>query len=141
MDYTQKVIDAFKSPKNMGEISDADAVGKVGNPVCGDLMWLYLKIRRNRDGRDYIYDVKAKTFGCVAAIATSSVMTELIKGKTIDEAEKIKKDDIIKVLGGLPEQKVHCSLLAIEALEDAIRKWKLENKKNIELNKKNKRAN
>lgn len=124
MEYTEKVIETFQSPKNMGEITDADAVGKVGNPVCGDLMWMFLKIEKNKDGKDYIKDVKVKTFGCVAAIATSSAMTELIMGKTIEEAEKIKKDDIVKMLGGLPKEKIHCSLLATEAFTDAMKNWR-----------------
>ena len=127
MEYTEKVIKTFQKPKNMGELEDADVVGKVGNPVCGDLMWLYLKIEKDKQYKDYIKDVKVKTFGCVAAIATSSVMTELIKGKTIEEAKKITKKDIVNKLGGLPPEKVHCSLLATEAFQDALNKWRKKN--------------
>jgi len=128
MDYTEKVLETFQHPKNMGEMKNPSVVGKVGNPQCGDLMWMYLRIEKNKQGKEYIKDVKVKTFGCVAAIATSSIMTELIKGKTIEEAEKIKKDDIVKALGGLPPQKVHCSILATQAFDDALKNWKEKKK-------------
>jgi nitrogen fixation NifU-like protein len=139
MEYTDKVINAFKNPQNMGEIIDADAVGKVGNPTCGDLMWMFLKIEKNKKGEDYIKDVKVKTFGCVAAISTSSVMTELIMGKTINEAKKIKKDDIVKELGGLPKEKIHCSILATEAFTEAMKDW--DKKSNLIGNQTKKPAN
>ena len=118
--YSDRVMDIFKHPKNMGEIKGADAVGKVGNPACGDMMWMYLKIGRNEKGEEIIKDVKVKTFGCVAAISTSSVLTEMIKGKTLSEAMKVTKQDIVDVLEGLPKQKIHCSILAIDALKEAV---------------------
>lgn len=113
--YNKRVMEIFENPKNMGEIRGANAVGTVGNPVCGDIMKLYLQID---DGK--IVDAKFKTFGCVAAIVSSSIATELIKGKTIDEALNFDNQEIIKELGELPPQKIHCSILAKEAIEDAI---------------------
>ncbi len=113
--YSEKVLDHFKNPRNVGEIPDADGVGTVGNPVCGDLMSVYIKVK---DGR--ISDVKFKTFGCGAAIATSSMITELAKGKTINEALKITRKDVADSLGGLPPIKMHCSNLAADALHAAI---------------------
>ena len=119
-------MELFKSPKNIGEIKNADAIGKVGNPVCGDLMWLYLKIDKKKK---VIKDAKVKTFGCVAAIATSSVLTEMIKGKTLKQAEKITKQDVADTLGGLPKQKFHCSILAVDALKKAIEDYRKKKKK------------
>ena len=113
--YTEKVIDHFTNPRNVGELADANAVGQVGNPVCGDIMKMYLKIE---DG--IIKDAKFKTFGCCAAIATSSVSTELIKGRTIDDALKLTNKEVIDELGGLPPQKIHCSVLAEEAIKKAL---------------------
>jgi nitrogen fixation NifU-like protein len=118
--YTEKVMDHFTSPRNVGELENADAVGEVGNVNCGDIMRMYLKIDEN----EVIEDIKFKTFGCAAAIATSSVMTELAKGKTIDEALKITKKDISDELGGLPSAKIHCSILATEALEEAVKNYR-----------------
>lgn len=115
MDYSDKVIDHYTNPRNVGEISDASGIGKVGNPVCGDIMKMYIKVENN-----IIKDVKFKTFGCGAAIATSSVSTEMIVGKTIDEALTIKNSDVVKALDGLPKVKIHCSLLAEEAIHEAI---------------------
>ena len=117
--YTPKVMEAFKNPHNYGKIKDADGIGKVGNIVCGDVMWLYIKVADGKKG-EVIKDVKFETFGCVAAISTSSTITDLVKGKTIDQALKIKKDDIIKKLGGLPSVKYHCSVLAVDALIEAV---------------------
>jgi nitrogen fixation NifU-like protein len=113
--YSDIVMDHFMNPRNMGEIENADAVGEVGNPACGDVMKLYLKIE---DGK--IVDAKFKTFGCGAAIASSSITTEMIKGKTIDEALKISNEAVAQALGGLPPAKQHCSVLAEEALKVAI---------------------
>lgn len=113
--YNKIVIDNYLNPRNVGEIKDADGVGEVGNPVCGDIMRIYLKIEN-----DIITDVKFKTFGCGAAIASSSVTTQMIKGKDISEALKITNKDVINVLGGLPKIKIHCSVLAEEAIKKAV---------------------
>lgn len=132
--YTKKVMETFKNPHNYGKIKNADGIGKVGNIVCGDVMWLYIKIGKN----ETIKDIKFETFGCVAAISTSSTITDLAKGKTIKQALEIKKDDIVKKLGGLPSVKYHCSVLAVDALVEAIYDYFLKNKKEIpaELQKK-----
>ncbi len=122
MSYTEKVLDHFTNPRNVGELADANAVGEVGNITCGDIMRVYLKI--NAD--NVIEDVSFKTFGCAAAIAASSVMTELVKGKTVEEALAVTKQDISDELGGLPPVKVHCSILATEALEEAIKNYRHE---------------
>ena len=106
---------AFRNPHNMGSIKDADGVGKVGNPICGDVMHLYIKVEDNR-----IKNIKFETFGCAAAIATSSMITDMAKGKTLEEALKISRDDIASELGGLPPIKLHCSVLAADALREAI---------------------
>lgn len=113
--YNDKVIEHYSNPRNVGEIEEASGIGEVGNPVCGDIMKIYLKIE---DG--IIKDVKFKTFGCGAAIATSSVSTELIKGKTIEEALKLSNKEVVNELGGLPPVKLHCSVLAEEAIKTAI---------------------
>ena len=116
--YSTKVMEHFKNPHNVGEIEDADGVGEVGNPVCGDIMKMYLKIKDN-----VITDVKFKTFGCGAAIATSSMATDLIKGKTIEEAMKITNNAVAEALGGLPPVKMHCSVLAEQAFKSAINNY------------------
>lgn len=118
--YTKKVIASFQKPHNFGKMKNPDGVGKVGNPVCGDVMWLYIKIGKDKKGREIIKDIKFETFGCVAAIATSSVITDLAKGKTLEKAMKINKKEIVKSLGGLPPIKLHCSVLAASALYEAI---------------------
>jgi nitrogen fixation NifU-like protein len=128
--YTPKVMEAFKNPHNYGKIKDADGIGKVGNIVCGDVMWLYVKVDSSKKG-EIIKDIKFETFGCVAAISTSSMITDLAKGKTIPQALKIKKEDIIKKLGGLPSVKYHCSVLAVDALVEAIYDYFLKNKKDM----------
>lgn len=113
--YSDKVMDHFTNPRNVGELTDADAVGEVGNAKCGDIMKMYLKIENN-----IITDVKFKTFGCGAAIATSSIATELIKGKSIDEALTLTNKAVVEALDGLPPVKVHCSVLAEQAIKTAI---------------------
>ncbi len=122
--YTDKVMEHFKNPRNMGEIPDADGVGTVGNPVCGDLMTMYIKVKDNR-----IEDIKFKTYGCGAAIATSSITTELAKGKTLEEAMTITRASVADSLGGLPKVKMHCSNLAADALHAAVEDYKQKNKK------------
>jgi nitrogen fixation NifU-like protein len=117
--YSDKVLEHFKNPRNVGEIEDADGYGKVGNPVCGDLMEIYIKVSDHK-----IDDIKFKTFGCGSAIATSSMVTELAKGKDIDEAMKITRGDVANELDGLPPKKMHCSNLAADALHEAIRNYK-----------------
>jgi nitrogen fixation NifU-like protein len=116
--YSDKVLEHFRNPRNMGEIPDADGVGTVGNPVCGDLMTIYIKVKDNR-----LEDVRFKTFGCGAAIATSSMITELAKGKTLEEAMKITRGDVADKLGGLPPVKMHCSNLAADGLHAAIQDY------------------
>ncbi len=127
--YTPKVIATFKNPHNFGKMKNPSGVGKIGNPVCGDVMHLYIKVGKRkatsakasaRQGAEIIKDIKFETFGCVAAIATSSIITDLVKGKTIKCALKITKDSIVKSLGGLPKIKYHCSVLAVDALKKAI---------------------
>ncbi|MHC1696068.1 MAG: Fe-S cluster assembly scaffold protein NifU [Eubacteriales bacterium] len=113
--YSEKVMDHFSNPRNVGEIADADGVGEVGNAKCGDIMKMYLKIED-----DVITDVKFKTFGCGAAIATSSIATEMIKGKTVEEALSLTNKAVVEALDGLPSQKIHCSVLAEEAVKSAI---------------------
>jgi len=126
--YTKKVLQYFKHPKNMGVIKDADGIGRVGNKICGDLMQLYIKVKKDKKGRNIISDIKFQTFGCVAAISTSSMITTLAKGKTLEEALKVTKQDIVKSLGGLPAIKIHCSVLAADALSEAIFNYLLKNK-------------
>jgi len=119
--YSDKVLDHFKNPRNVGEMDNADAEGTVGNPVCGDMMTMYIKVNGEK-----IEDVKFKTFGCGAAIATSSMTTELAKGKTLDEALEITREDVAEALDGLPPVKMHCSNLAADALHEAIKHYKEE---------------
>ncbi len=113
--YNEKVMDVFKNPKNVGEIENADGTGLVGNASCGDIMQITLKIEN-----DIIVDAKFKTFGCAAAIATSSTATEMVKGMTVDEALQLTNRRVVEALGGLPAQKLHCSVLAEEAIKKAI---------------------
>ena len=115
--YSEEVIKHFNNPQNVGEIESPSAIGKVGNPQCGDIMYIYIKVD---DETKIITDCKFKTFGCAAAIASSSVATELVKGKTIFEAFEITNEDVISELGSLPERKIHCSLLAEEGIKRAI---------------------
>ena len=121
--YSKKVMDHFTKPRNVGVIENPDGYGKVGNPVCGDLMEMYIKVEN-----DIIKDIKFKTFGCGSAIATSSMITELAKGKHIDEALKITRKDVANELDGLPPQKMHCSNLAADALHAAIDDYKKKKK-------------
>jgi nitrogen fixation NifU-like protein len=118
--YSDEVMEHFTNPRNVGEIEDADGVGEVGNPVCGDMMTFYIKV----DKDERLEDVKFKTFGCGAAIAVSSMVSEMAKGKTVDEALQISRDDVAEELGGLPKQKMHCSNLGADALRLAIEDYK-----------------
>lgn len=118
--YSEKVMDHFENPRNVGEIENADGVGQVGNASCGDIMRIYLKV----DEDDRIVDIKFKTFGCGAAIATSSMVTELVKGKTLEEAMSIGNKVVAEALGGLPPKKMHCSNLAADAVHAAIKDYK-----------------
>jgi len=121
--YSKKVMEHFMSPRNVGEIKDADGIGEIGNPVCGDMMTFYIKVKDNK-----IDDVKFKTFGCGAAIAVSSMVSEMAKGKTLNEALKISNKNVAKELGGLPKNKLHCSNLGADALHKAIENYKEKQK-------------
>ena len=122
--YNQKIIETLSNPKNVGEIANPDGVGTVGNASCGDIMQMFLKIEN-----DIIVDAKFKTFGCGAAIASSSVATQLIIGKNIEEALKVTNADVVETLEGLPPQKIHCSVLAEEAIAEAIKDYRSKNEK------------
>jgi nitrogen fixation NifU-like protein len=117
--YSEKVLDHFRNPRNVGELENADGIGTVGNPVCGDMMSVQIKVEDDR-----IKDIKFRTFGCGAAIATTSMTTELAKGKTLDEAMKITREEVADELGGLPPVKMHCSNLAADALHEAIKDYR-----------------
>ena len=121
--YSEQVMEHFRNPRNVGAIEDADGIGKVGNPVCGDIMELTIKVKHGR-----IEDAKFRTFGCGAAIATSSMVTELVKGKTIDEALEVSNKAVAEALGGLPPVKMHCSVLAEQALRSAIEDYRTRQK-------------
>lgn len=117
--YSDLVMDHFRNPRNMGEIPDASGIGQVGNPVCGDILKLYLKISK-KEGKEIIEDVKFQTLGCGAAIATSSMVTEMVKGKTLEETQAVTNQAVAEALGGLPPVKMHCSNLAADAVKAAI---------------------
>ena len=116
-------MDHFKNPRNQGRLDDADAVGQKGNPVCGDVMKMYIKVKDNR-----IEDIRFETLGCAAAIAVSSMVTDMALGKSMDEVLAMSKDDIVEELGGLPDSKIHCSMLGIDALHSAVKEYKEKNK-------------
>ncbi|MBN1157653.1 iron-sulfur cluster assembly scaffold protein [Candidatus Woesearchaeota archaeon] len=126
--YSGKVMEHFKNPKFTGDIKNADGTGKVGNPVCGDVMEIYIKVGKNKEGKEFLEDVKVKTFGCVSAIASSDVLCEMVRGKTLDEALKVTNKNVVNELGGLPPAKIHCSVLAADALKKAIEDYR-KNKK------------
>ena len=133
MKYNKRVIDHFFNPRNVGEIKNASGIGEVGNPACGDMMYIYIDVKEDHLGKEYVDDIKFKTFGCGAAIATSSVLTEIAKKKTLDELLSLGTDDrkrisklkaqIIESLGELPKIKIHCSVLAADALYAAIKNY------------------
>lgn len=127
--YSKNIIKHFKNPKNQGKIKNPDGTGEAGNIVCGDVMKLYLKIGKNKQGKKFIEDVKFETFGCIVAIANTSILTTRIKGKTLEEALKLRKEDLIEDLGEpLPPIKIHCSVLALDALHEAIYDYYTRNK-------------
>ncbi|HOI82009.1 MAG: Fe-S cluster assembly scaffold protein NifU [Thermovirgaceae bacterium] len=125
--YTEKVMELFMNPKNAGRMEDPDGVGEVGNPRCGDIMKIYIKVKDER-----IVDISFETFGCASAIASSSMVTEMVKGLTLDEALAISNKDVVNALGGLPPQKVHCSLLAEEGIQAAIEDYRAKRKAGVE---------
>lgn len=127
MMYNKKVWWHFQRPRNQGVIKKADGIGQVGNPICGDIMKIYIKVSRDKRGREIIKDIKFETLGCGAAIATSSMLTEMVKGKAINQALKIGKLEIADALGGLPKIKLHCSILAHEGLAAAINDYRQKN--------------
>ena len=126
--YSKKVMEHFREPHNLGEIKDADGIGKVGNVTCGDMLYCYIKIGKNKKGEEILKDIKVKTFGCVAALATSSMITDLAMGKTLEEAKKITRDNVKDALEGLPPIKLHCSNLAADALHAAIEDYEKKKK-------------
>jgi nitrogen fixation protein NifU and related proteins len=126
--YSKKVLEHVRHPRNMGEIKNPDGVATIGNPVCGDIMRLYIKIER-KNRKEYIKNVKFQTLGCGAAISTSSMITTMVKGKLLSEAEKITNKAITEALGGLPPVKIHCSVLAADALKKAIADYRQKSKK------------
>jgi len=131
--YTDKVMDHFRNPRNVGTIDNPDGYGKVGNPVCGDLMEMFLKIGKNDKGEEIIEDIKFRTFGCGSAVSTSSMVTEMAKGMTLDEAYKITRSDVAEELDGLPPIKMHCSNLAADALKAAINNYREGTKPDVEV--------
>jgi nitrogen fixation protein NifU and related proteins len=131
MQYSPKVLKHFRNPQNVGAIKSPDGVGEIGNVVCGDVMKLYITVEANAAGEDIIKDIKFETYGCAAAIATSSAITDLAIGKTIDYALGLNYNSIVKYLDGLPPIKIHCSLLSVDALVMAIYNYFQENKKPI----------
>ncbi len=139
--YSKKILNHFKNPHNYGRLKNADGIGKAGNIICGDEMYFYIKVGDNQKKEKVIKDIKFEAFGCAAAISTSSVITDLVKGKTLEEAMKINSNQVVKELGGLPSLKVHCSLLGIDALSEAIYDYLSKNKMAIpqELGKRHKR--
>ncbi len=129
--YTKKVMEHFRNPHNFGKMKDADAKGRVGNMVCGDVMDLYIKVGKREDGKEFIKDIKFETFGCATAIASSSMITDLAKGKTLEEALEMTNENVVEALGGLPPLKVHCSVLSVKALHEAIYNFYKKNNRPI----------
>lgn len=131
----------FRHPRNVGEMKNYDGLGKVGNPICGDILWLYIKVGKDKKGKEIIKRASFSTFGCTVAIANSSLITTQVRGKTLEETMKVTKEDLLKELKNVPPIKIHCSLLAVDALFEAIYDYLLKNKKSIpkELKEKHKR--
>jgi len=126
MQYSDILMDHFKNPRNQGEIEKPDGVGDVGNPVCGDMMKIYIKVGKNAEGEEILEDIKFQTLGCGAAIASSSMLTELAKGQKLEDALNISREQIAEKLGGLPKEKIHCSILAAEGLKKAVANYRGE---------------
>jgi nitrogen fixation NifU-like protein len=118
--YSKEIVKHFKHPRGIGRLKNPSGVGEAGNLLCGDIMRCYIKLKKNKVGKEVIEDIKMQVFGCVVAIANSSLLTTMVKGKTLDEALKIKKDDLLKKLGKVPPIKIHCSILAVDALHEAV---------------------
>ncbi|MDP3093398.1 MAG: iron-sulfur cluster assembly scaffold protein [bacterium] len=129
--YSKEIIKYFKNPQNVGKIKNPSGLGKAGNLRCGDIMYLYINVEKNKRGKEIIKDIKFETFGCTVAIANTSLLTTMVKGKTLKEAMKITKDDLIKKLGEIPVFKIHCSLLAVDALAEAIYDYLLKSNQPI----------
>ncbi len=129
--YTDQVMEHFRNPRNMGKLDDYSAVGKVGQVVCGDVMWVYIKVDLDSEGREFISDISWETYGCAAAVATSSMVSEMARGKTLEEAIRITNQDVAEGLGGLPPVKMHCSALAADALNEAIYAYLTEHGRQI----------
>ncbi|MCX6814453.1 MAG: Fe-S cluster assembly scaffold protein NifU [Candidatus Aenigmarchaeota archaeon] len=130
--YSKEVMEHFQHPHNMGEIKNPDGVGTVGNPQCGDVMKIFIKVEKGKDGKERLKDIKVQTYGCVAALATSSMITDLAMGKTLDEALKISNKQIAEALKGLPPIKMHCSVLAADALHSAIEDYRKKGARRIQ---------
>jgi len=131
--YSKELMKHFRHPRNVGKMRNYDGLGKVGNLLCGDILWLYIKIGKNKQGKEVIKRATFSTFGCTVAIANSSLITTMVKGKTLEEAMKITKEKLLKKLGKVPPFKIHCSLLAVDALSEAIYDYFLKNKFKIPL--------
>lgn len=129
--YSKEIMKHFLRPRNMGKLKDPDGIGRVGNSACGDIMELYIKVKKDKNGKERLADISFQTFGCVVAISVSSMLTEIAKGKTIKEAMKISNKDILNKAGKVPMIKIHCSVLAADALKEAIYDYLSKNKKAI----------
>ena len=129
--YPKEIIRHFKHPKGLGRIKNPSAIGKAGNILCGDVLWCYIKVGKNKKGEEIIKDIRMEVFGCIVAIGISSLLTKMVKGKTIEEILELTKDDILKKTGPLPPIKVHCSILALDALHEAIYNYLVKKKREI----------
>jgi nitrogen fixation NifU-like protein len=139
--YSKEIMEHFRHPRNVGKMKNYDGLGKIGNLLCGDILWLYIKVGKDKKGREIIKKVSFLTFGCTVAIANSSLITTIVKGKTLKEAMKITKEELLRKLKKVPPLKIHCSLLAADALSEAIYDYLYKNKKKIpiDLQKRHKR--
>lgn len=129
--YSKELMKHFRYPRNVGKMKNYDGLGKIGNLLCGDILWLYIKIGKNKQGKEVIKKATFSTFGCTVAIANSSLITTMVKGKTLEEAMKITKESLLKKLGKVPPFKIHCSLLAVDSLAEAIHDYLSKNKRKI----------